>query len=249
MKVRRSNGVFFVTLLVALTSLQTVTSFAFVSPLPRVAVYTSDSAGIPLIFATLLEEGYDVTMINAECITDGSIFGYDVVIFGGGSTHIGDWLASETYRQNLEAYIAQGGKYIGICGGGFLGIWIVDGFTLSQALQYLINYEYLLVYDKLETKGKWLVRWTWGNSFDEHGYHHITWAGGTEYSCLLDNAFTVEAKYVFDKPWLPYWGKPAIVSGTLGDGELVLFGPHPEYACPYPDGSDNMHLILAAVEL
>jgi hypothetical protein len=249
MTLRRMKSIFFVILLVILSGFQTATGFAFDPQLPTIAVYDSDSAGVPLIYAALLENGYDVTMINAEYVTNGSIFNYDVVIFGGGSTHIINWLASETYRQNLATYIAQGGKYIGICGGGFLGIWIVDGFTLSQALQYLINYEYLLVYDKLDTKGKWLVRWTWGNSFDECGYQYITWAGGTEYSCLLDNGFQVEAKYVFNKPLLPYWGKPAIVSGNLGDGELVLFGPHPEYACPYPDGPDNMHLILAAVEL
>lgn len=249
MKLRTIKGMFFVTLLVTLVGFQIATSFAFDPPLPTIAVYDSDSAGVALIYAALIENGYDVTMITSEVVTNGSIFGYDVVIFGGGSTHIFDWLASEAYRQNLEAYIAQGGKYVGICGGGFLGIWIVDGFSLSQALQYLINYEYLFLYDKLDTKGKWLVRWTWGNSFDECGYQYITWAGGTEYSCLLDNGFKVEAKYVFNKPLLPYWGKPAIVSGTLGAGELILFGPHPEYAHPYPDGPDNMHLIIAAVEL
>jgi len=249
MTLRRMKGILLVTLLVTLISFQTAIAFAFDPPLPTIAVYDSDSAGVALIYAALIESGYDVTLINSEFVTNGSIFGYDVVLFGGGSTHIFDWLASETYRQNLEMYIAQGGKYIGICGGGFLGIWIVDGFSLSQALQYLINYEYLLLYDKLDTKGKWLVRWTWENSFDECGYQYITWAGGTEYSCLLDNGFKVEAKYVFNKPLLPYWGKPAIVSGTLGDGELILFGPHPEYAYPYPDGPDNMHLIIAAVEL
>lgn len=249
MKLKRIDVIFLVTLLITLISFQTAASFAYDPQLPKIAVYDSDSAGVALIYDALVNKGYDVTMINAECIVNGSIFGYDAVIFGGGSTHIFDWLASETYRQNLEAYIVQGGKYIGICGGGFLGIWIVDGFNLSQALQYLINYQYLLLYDKLNTKGKWLVRWTWRNSFGECGYQYITWAGGTEYSCLLDNGFKVEAKYVFNKPLLPYWGKPAIVSGTLGDGELILFGPHPEYSCPYPDGSDNMHLIIAAVEM
>jgi glutamine amidotransferase-like uncharacterized protein len=243
---KRMVAMLLTSLLVALFGFQVYGSSA--SSL-KIAVYDSDSAGVALIYNDLLAEGYDVDMIDAEDVENGNIFNYDVAVFGGGSTHISDWLASETYRQNLEAYITNGGKYIGICGGGFLGIWIVDGFTLSQALQYLINYGYLLAYDQLDTKGKWLVRWTWGNSFDECGYQYITWAGGTEYSCLLDNGFKVEARYVFDKPLLPYWGKPAIVSGTFGDGAMVLFGPHPEYGYPYPDGADNMHLIIAAVEM
>ena len=214
-----------------------------------VAIYDTDSAGVPLIYNGLFDEGYNVDMIDAEDVENGNIFNYDVVIYPGGSTHIFDWLASETYRQNLEAYITNGGKYIGICGGGFLGIWIVDGFSLPQALQYLINYGYLLAYDHLDTKGKWLVRWTSGNIFGECGYEYITWAGGTEYSCLLDNGFTVEARYVFNKPLLSYWGKPAIVSGTLEDGAMILFGPHPEYGHPYPDGPNNMHLIVEAIEM
>ena len=242
----KTAAMLLVSLLVALTGFQAYGSSA--SSL-KIAVYDTDSAGVALIYNDLLAEGYEVDMIDAEDVENGNIFNYDVAVFGGGSTHISDWLASGTYRQNLEAYITSGGRYIGICGGGFLGIWVVDGFTLSQALQYLINYGYLLTYDQLDTKGKWLVRWTWGNSFGECGYQYLTWAGGTEFSCLLDNGFKVEARYVFDKPLLPYWGKPAIVSGTLGDGNIILFGPHPEYGYPYPDGPDNMHLIIAAVEM
>lgn len=215
----------------------------------KVGVYDSDSAGVALIYSALLSEGYNVAMIFAEDVENGNIFTFDAVIFGGGSTHIFDWLENETYRQNLKAYITTGGKYIGVCGGGFLGIWIVDGFSMSQALQYLVNYGYLLTYDKLDTKGSWLVRWTLSNSFGECGYQYMTWAGGTEFSCLLDNDFKVQARYVFNKPFLPYWGKPAIVSGELGNGDLLLFGPHPEYGHPYPDGPDDMHLILSALEV
>ena len=68
--------------------------------------------------------------------------------------------------------------------------------------------------------------WAWSH-LNADGLPHVSaWYAAGPWFDVPEGKSTVVAKY--DIPGLPEDGKPAVVSVPVGEGEAVLWGPHPE---------------------
>jgi len=209
-----------------------------------IAIYSTDSAGCAIIYDLLVSK-YRVKYIYTADILEGNLSQYDVAVFPGGSTHFLAAIKSVQFRTEIIKYVERGGRYLGICGGAILASFLHLGDCDTGWLLDLAIYH--LYYTITDTKGVMAVRWQEGNIFEMNGISEMTWAAGP-YFTRLGN-LKAEAVYLHDQFLLLSAGKPAIASGRHGEGKLVLFGMHPEYPCPYPDGDiDNGWMILRAVE-
>lgn len=204
----------------------------------RIAVYRTSSKGAEII-RSLVQGEY----IGKEDVEAGILPIYNVVIFPGGSEHIFTYLRSKPFRVAIHRYVHNGGRYIGICGGAFLGILMAEGgFSILKNLKFLniaLYYTYYMLFNKL---GKFQIEWSPENIFGLSGKQNMTWGGGPYIKIPNLN---VDATFSENKFLLHFKNKPAISSGFYGNGKIVLFGPHPEYPC---DGVDNKNLISQAAE-
>ncbi len=63
---------------------------------------------------------FDLEVLYEDSVISGILekHRFDIVIGPGGS---GTWWAKETFRKQMERYIAEGGSYLGVCGDGAFG--------------------------------------------------------------------------------------------------------------------------------
>lgn len=149
-------------------------------------------------------------------------------------------LMTSEFRDQIKRYVAQGGYYIGVCGGALLAGWLRLGMV---KVGYLRLFPYYIYYSLFGKRGNVQVEWAWANKFGLSGTQNITWVAGPY---ILDpGLLKIQALYNKNKPFLPLKDKTAIAYGSHGDGKVLLFCPHPEYPC---HGEDNSHLILRGVQ-
>jgi putative intracellular protease/amidase len=86
--------------------------------------------------------GMHVVPVGAEEIAAGSLAGFDVVIFPGGSGSKQAAAIGERGRDQVRQFVERGGGYIGICAGAYLctsgfdwGLRILDAKTVSPKWQ------------------------------------------------------------------------------------------------------------------
>ena len=104
----------------------------------QVGVYNGEPAQGPsaLALRNMFEwMGANVTWLDGEAIRNGTLNNIDLVVFGGGSANNFALDLGEPGLIHIRQFIANGGSYFGICGGGnfasdYLGIcsgtWMTD---------------------------------------------------------------------------------------------------------------------------
>jgi len=208
----------------------------------KVAVYKTSSAGCRITYDLLKRKGYKATYVGRYDVEYGRLSQYPIAVFPGSYQHLFTWMESQDFRVALRKYVRSGGRFIGVCGGALLGVWLVNGLW-HHALPNVRNGLYYAWYMLTGLFGRFLVEWGPCNKFGESGTQPMCWAGGP----YIPDGFVSCARYAEDKWLLPFKRKTAIGYSLYGEGTVVLFGPHPEYLVDQT--VDNSGLLLKALKL
>jgi putative intracellular protease/amidase len=208
----------------------------------EIAIYSTNSEGCEIIYNLLSSRGYKVKYIYRRDVIENNLK-YKLIILPGGSNHVFAAIKYPLFRENIKKYVEEGGNLLAICGGTSVASLV--GFCETNWFELM---PYYIVYSLTNTKSTVLLKWEKGNifSFPENSTTEIVWAAGP---FIFSGNLKAEATFTADKFLIQMKGKIAIASGRCGKGKLILFGPHPEYSCPYPLGTlENQNLILKAIE-
>jgi hypothetical protein len=180
----------------------------------------------------LTAEGMVVVHVGAEEIQAGTLDGFDLVEFPGGSGSKEAAAIGPKGRDKVREFVEQGGGYLGICAGAYLAIggfdWslkILNAKTVSPQWQRGAA----TVKIELTPEGRTLLG-------DRAGlldvkYHNgpiITRAGLpglSDYQVLASFRTEVNGR----APANLMVDSPAIAAGRFGKGHVVIISPHPEH--------------------
>jgi len=204
----------------------------------RVARYNGPSAAynsVPDHFERILGPCSDL-LVRRVCpadIADGVLDQFDVVIFPGGSGSGQAEGLGEQGRARVRRFVREGGGYVGICAGAYLAT-ANYGWSLK-----------LIDADSIDRSHWRRGKGTVGLGLTPYGRELLDWNAPTaaihfaqgpilapaEREDLQD--YTVVARYLSGvgtngadpKTMI---GTPAIVTGTFGEGRVVVVSPHPE---------------------
>ena len=182
---------------------------------PQPSVWHVGVAKIKKLFAGVSHAVITRADINDEKY---SLSRFDCIIFPGGYAYPGyTEHISQIGKQRLRTYVESGGKYIGICAGAyFAGQNIIySGEDVTQ----VGNYDLCLYSGTIRGpayKSHYDLRWKSTKIIFENDVIRMKYAAAP----YFDECGTVIARYLDNTP--------AIVSEKCGDGEVLLFGPHPE---------------------
>ena len=90
---------------------------------PRVGVYADAgvwSLGAQSVVASLESTGIAVALLDWRRLQKSDLRRFDAIIFPGGYSFFQQLSAGERGLDSVRAYVSQGGRYLGICAGGFL---------------------------------------------------------------------------------------------------------------------------------
>jgi len=147
----------------------------------------------------------------------------------------------------IKQYIQQGGTYIGICAGAYYASAYCD-FHRGDAQEVLGARELafyqgaavgptLADYDEKSEKGmrQAQIRWEDGSLYQAY------FNGGCYFPQACTTPYTkVLGFYVNDPRRIPTYGDeplPAVLQCSVGEGQAILSGVHPEYV---PDNGENI---------
>ncbi|EKD49994.1 MAG: hypothetical protein ACD_62C00691G0015 [uncultured bacterium] len=237
-------------------------------------IANTSSPGRVYIKDALTAQGYLVVDDVDETDLSGNILA-DVVVIPGGTDAL-DYGRNEAVRTSLQAFVAGGGHFIGVCGGAIAGS---QGLYVNYGGAEVLVPGYAML-DLLHVKG--LDNIDWMNEY-------MT-AAGQFYpfnTPILFNDHPINSPYLYESlimayragPVLKFFdnpdpgitvigtftenldpsvtayeisGQPAVVAGSYGNGRVVLFSVHPEYSYPdyqeqIPPPDDTKPLFINAV--
>ena len=202
----------------------------------RVALFNDEGAfglGIPRITEQLGKTPeIKVTKVTGKKIADGVLKDFDVVIFSGGSGSKEAAALGDAGRENVRAFVREGGGYVGICAGAYLactgfswGIGVLNAKTVSSKW--------------LRGKGDVEVEFTPlapGITGLDAGKRTIRYANGPIITAdTREGIAPFEPLAIFrtelaenGSPKGAMVDSPAIVRGVFGKGRVVSSSPHPE---------------------
>ncbi len=202
----------------------------------RVALFNDEGAfglGIPRITEQLGKTPeIKVTKVTGKEIADGVLKDFDVVIFSGGSGSKEAAALGDAGRENVRAFVREGGGYVGICAGAYLactgfswGIGVLNAKTVSSKW--------------LRGKGDVEVEFTPlapGITGLDAGKKTIRYANGPIITAdTREGIAPFEPLAIFrtelaenGSPKGAMVDSPAIVRGVFGKGRVVSSSPHPE---------------------
>lgn len=202
----------------------------------RVALYDDEGAtgkGVSRVMHLLAGvSDIDVKDLDAGDFGPGSLRGYRVVMFTGGSASKQAAAIGETGREEVRRFVREGGGYVGICAGAYLacagfswGIGVLDAKTVSPKWRRgkgTVTIEAL--------PSAFLVTGL------KAGAHEVRYANGPIIMRLgRDDIPDFEPLAMFrselsenGSPPGVMVGSPALVSGSYGKGTVVISSPHPE---------------------
>jgi putative intracellular protease/amidase len=201
------------------------------NPVIKVAVYDDKGAtgqGIPCV-AEIAGKTADLKierMKGAE-IAAGGLKGYDLVMFTGGSGSAEAGGLGEKGREEVRAFVREGGGYVGICAGAYLacsgfewGVGVLNARTVSPKWrrgqgEVLISGE--AFGEMLTDRG---VRYSNGPIIKADARKDLP-----EFETLV--SFRTELAEN-DTPVGVMTGAPAMVRSTFGLGRVFTSSPHPE---------------------
>ncbi|UCC11466.1 MAG: hypothetical protein JSW02_08940 [candidate division WOR-3 bacterium] len=198
-----------------------------------IALYSGRGADDDCITATraMLESfGFRVDLIGPNDINSATLENFRMICFPGGDMYQYTRDISSSGKDQLRAFISDGGAYIGICGGAYFtgeeiywqgtqlpaaGLGIFPGNT-SGPLDEIAPYPYCVMCkigmtDTLhpithaEPDTAWIV-YCYGPTFEPHSGSDIDILG----------------VYHINQ-------KPAMVAFSYGSGRVFVIGPHPEF--------------------
>jgi len=73
------------------------------------------------MFSSILSDEFAIEQIDTDGILKGNLSQYDAVLFPGGSIFEVDKTLGQKGMEMVTRYISEGGGYLGICAGAFLG--------------------------------------------------------------------------------------------------------------------------------
>ena len=213
-------------------------------------------------YNTMTNLGFKVRLATAEEITaydwddPNSVFATaNVFAMPGGSMHFYSFMDYQKGIDNIRGFIENGGGYVSVCAGSSEAL-----ANTSYPDLMLINAGYLedwFVYDSM-TEGDWdwrtligpiylniensdhPVMFGYGKDALRPGYGDLTtmyYYGGP---AIVNAGEEVEILATYDSPVTQkatekvsnIWGTGAVVTQSYGEGEVVSFGPHPEWPGP-----------------
>lgn len=175
---------------------------------------------------------YTAIILGQEAFQDNDLTEFDVLIFPGGSGSKQAAGIEEAGREKVRKFVADGGIYVGICGGCYLAcenfswsLGILDAKTKSSRwkrgrkdLELGYASEALAILDGIDFATK--VRYVNGPVMEPAGSPDIP-----DYVSLADFKTEVADN---DTPKGIQIGSPAILVGTFGKGHVIGISPHPE---------------------
>lgn len=162
--------------------------------------------------------------------TDPAIFeGAAIWIQPGGVSSTAAKAMDPLLKDNIRAFIAKGGGYVGFCAGAFLSTAII-GSTKNEGLGIMPGRTVL--YESKEPALTLDVSWE-GHS------RHLYWEGGPFFKFEKADPVEITATYAD--------GTVASARSTYGKGRVYVTGPHPEapqywrdyFKLTDPDGLDD----------
>lgn len=92
---------------------------------------TSDQESyIPQVQNLVSKLGYTSEIVSSEQIIEGILFNFDAVIFPGGFGAFYGLREYERFDDAIRYFVANGGGYMGVCGGAYIA-----GLTMTEALR------------------------------------------------------------------------------------------------------------------
>lgn len=206
------------------------------TPVVKVAVYVGEgtSAGKANVLATLKAmPNVAVETLTAEDVRAGKLKGCRLVVFPGGTGGGQAKALGEVGREQVKAFIKEGGGYVGICAGSYLASRSYD-WSLHVLDAEVVDRKHWArgfgdVELKLTPKGKELF----AVAADKLGiyYHQGPLLAPGNDPVIPDftplAAFETEiAKNGAPKGVMK--GTTAVAAGSFGAGRVFCFSPHPE---------------------
>ncbi len=210
--------------------------WASASQVIRVALYDDEGAtgkGVPRVMQLLASvSDIEVKDLEAGDFRPGSLRGYRVVMFTGGSASKQAGAIGEAGREEVRRFVREGGGYVGICAGAYLacagfswGIGVLDAKTVSPKWRRgrgNVTIEAL--------PSAFLVTGL------KAGAHEVRYVNGPIITRLgRDDIPDFEPLAIFrselaenGSPPGVMVGSPAMASGRYGNGRVVVSSPHPE---------------------
>lgn len=208
--------------------------------------YGSTGGGIPNVRAEMrARDDVYVALLADHDIDHGMLRHFDVVVFSGGSGSSQAHSIGELGRDNVRAFLAAGGGYVGICAGAYLamhnyswGLKILNAKTKSGLWRRGTGDVEMELSDlgreRLEsTVGLTAVRYANGPIMEPAGAPDLP-----PYAVL--STFRTELAEN-NTPVGIMVDSPAIIAGDYGAGRVMVISPHPE------SSEDLRHLISGAV--
>jgi hypothetical protein len=190
-------------------------------------------AGVDNLKACLPPAGFEIRVLSAAAIREGTLADLEVLLVPGGSGSKQAEELQEKGRAEIKAFVERGGGYVGFCAGAYLASAQYP-WSLALLDANVIDREHWArgvgpVRIRLTGEGKKLL----GRAEDE--VEIVYWQGP-----LLGPAgraeipdFTVLATYETEiakngAPTGVMKGTTAVATGTFGKGRVFCFSPHPE---------------------
>ena len=201
------------------------------NPVIKVAVYDDKGAtgkGIPCV-AEIAGKTADlkVTRLKGADIAAGGLKGYDLVVFTGGSGSAEAGGLGEKGREEVRAFVRDGGGYVGICAGAYLactgfewGVGVLNAKTVSPKWrrgQGEVKISGEAFGEKLSDRG---IRYSNGPIIKADGRKDLP-----EFETLV--SFRTELAEN-DTPAGVMTNAPAMVRSAYGLGRVFTSSPHPE---------------------
>lgn len=200
-------------------------------PVIKVAVYDDKGAtgkGIPSVVQIAGKTGdIKVTKLKGADIAAGGLKGYDLVMFTGGSGSAEAAGLGEKGREEVRAFVRNGGGYVGICAGAYLacsgfewGVGVLNAKTVSPKWrrgQGEVKIEGAAFGEKISDRG---IRYSNGPIIKADVRKDLP-----EFETLV--AFRTELAEN-DTPVGVMVNAPAMVRSTYGLGRVFTSSPHPE---------------------
>jgi len=187
-----------------------------------------------------------LTVVKGEDIRAGVLKDFEVVVFTGGSGSGQANGIGEEGRRRVKEFVERGGGYVGICAGAYLacegfswGAKVLDAKTVSPKWRRGVGD----VKMELTDEGRRILG-------DKQGPFTVRYANGPIIKPSTNAAIPDFKPLAYFRTELASNGtpkgvmanSPAAVSGTLGEGRVITFSPHPEQT----DGLEG--LVIRAIE-
>ena len=215
---------------------ETVTAATQAPTALRIAIYDAPGtagAGIPKLHEHFHRQAsIQLVRVSPADIAAGILDQFQIVIFSGGSGSAQSRSLGDAGREQVRAYINQGGGYVGICAGSYLacegfswGLNVLDAKTVSSKWRR----GRALVKIELTPPGhNMLGKLEHPTDIKYVNGPILAPANSADIPDFQPLAFYRSEVAENDSPKGVMINSPAVVSGNYGKGRVVCFGPHPE---------------------